>query len=118
LSDTADAEDHIARHCKEAWQPGDVAHFEYHCNESADSAHAEWWYRSHQQVTVLGEADHDGWPGSTFIERSNAGQPKVYDIRWSDGFEGAVFEDELLTSPAGFERPAPPAPPATTTPDN
>lgn len=98
-------------HWREAWQPGETAWFEYHCNESPDSAHAEWWYRSQEQVTVLGEADHDGWEGSTFADRAEAAQPKVYKIRWADGFEGDVFEDELLTSPAGFERPAPPARP-------
>ena len=107
-TDTAAAIKHIATFCNEAWQPGDTAWFEYHCNESPDSADAEVWYRSHQQITVLGEADHDGWPGSTFIERSEAGQPKVYRVRWADGFEYSVFEDELVNDRAAFERPDPP----------
>lgn len=95
-------------HWREHWQPDTRAWFEYHCNESHDSEHAEWWYRSHQQVTVLGEAPHDGWPGSSFEERVEAGQPKLYNIRWDDGFEGAAFEDELLNSTSGYERPDPP----------
>jgi len=92
---------------REQWLPGDEAYFEYHCTEAHESAHAEWWYRSHQKIIVLGETDHDGWPGSTFRERAEASQPKVYSVRWPDGFEGAVFEDELLTSPSGYSRPEP-----------
>lgn len=107
-AETAAAIAFIAAHCKEAWQAGDVAFFEYHCNESHDSAHAAWWYRSHQTVTVLGESDHDGEDGSTWMERAEDGTPKCYEVRWADGFEGAVFEDELLTSTAGWERPCPP----------
>lgn len=92
------------------WEAGDTAHFEYRCNESHDSAHAEWWYRSHQQVLVLGETDHDGH-GMTLAERTEAGQPVCYEVRWTDGFEGTVTEDELLTDPAGFLRPNPPSNP-------
>lgn len=97
----------IATYCKESWQAGERAWFEYHCNEAHDSDHAEWWYRSHQQVTVVGDADHDGHWG-TMLERADGGTPKLYNVRWDDGFEGAVFEDELLTDPAAFERPEPP----------
>jgi hypothetical protein len=105
---TRDAIDWIATHHKEAWLPGESAWFEYHCNESPDSVDAPAWYRSHQQVTVLGEADNDGWKGSTFIQRSHAATPKVYNVRFADGLEWAVFEDELLNSTEGYERPDPP----------
>lgn len=110
IAEHDDAVAYIAEHCREHWEPGSTAWFEYHCTEAHDSADAELWYRSHQQVTVLHEGDHDGWPGSTFIERGEAGQPKVYRIRFADGYEHAAIEDELLTSTAGFDRPAPPAP--------
>ena len=99
----------------ESWRPGDKAHFEYHCYESPDSADAPIWYRSHQCVTVLAEEDSDGGWG-TFEERRDAGTPKCYRVRFKDGLEWSVFEDELLTSPDGFVRPDPPGAPADPTP--
>lgn len=99
---------------RESWQPGDRAFFEYHCNQAHDSAHAQWWYRSHQPVTVLEEisapedyTDEDGTVYN-FLDRGEAGAPRCYRVRWDDGAEGTVFEDELLTSsrhkyPQGFE---------------
>jgi hypothetical protein len=92
----------------EHWEPGSSAWFEYHCNESDESPDAPAWHRSHQQVTVLAEGEHDGWPGSTYDERVDAGQPKVYSVRFPDGLEWTAFEDELLTDPADFDRPDPP----------
>lgn len=92
---------------REDWLPGSRASFEYHCNESHDSAHAQWWYRSHQRVTVLGVAECDGLWG-TMAERAEAGTPKCYVVRWADGFEATVFEDELLVDRRGFCRPDPP----------
>ena len=94
---------------REQWEVGESAWFEYHCWESLESADAELWLRSHQRVVVVGEAEHDGWPGSTREERTEAGQPKVYTVHFADGFEGDATEDELMTSRAAFERPAPPA---------
>lgn len=105
--DTPAAIEYIATYCKEAWQPGEIAWFEYHCWESPDSGDAEIWYRSHQQVTILHEGDHDGWSGSSFIQRGHAGTPKTYRVRWLDGYEDDVFEDELLTDAAAFARPDP-----------
>ena len=74
--------------------------FEYHCWESPESCDAEAWYRSHQKVRVIGrgEDDHDQYPGEV----------KVYKIRFEDGLEYDVFEDELMDSPQEFYRPAPP----------
>lgn len=99
--------DHLA-FWREQWSPGDQAWFEYHCLESPESGDAPAWYHSHQLVTVLGEGDHDGF--GTFADRSEAGQPKVYNVRFDDGLEWSVFEDELLTDPAGYERPDPERP--------
>lgn len=95
-------------HWREQWGEGERAWFEYHCDESPDSDHAEWWYRSHQEVTILEEAASDGWDISSYEERQEAGTPKVYTVLWEDGFSGDVFEDELLLTPAGFDRPDPP----------
>jgi hypothetical protein len=63
---------------RERWQSGERAFFEYHCNQAHDSEHAQWWYRSHQPVTILGlttEEPDDDW---TFEDRSEAGEPNVY----------------------------------------
>lgn len=118
---------------KERWQPGETAWFEYHCNESHDSAHAEWWYRSHQQVTVVSGPTFDDQPVDTdpawdFAARAESGNPNCYIVRFADGFSEAaapdcaglgdsastegvtVFEDELVTDPKFFVRPNPPAP--------
>jgi uncharacterized protein (DUF1810 family) len=88
---------------RERWQPGDRAFFEYHCNQAHDSAHAQWWYRSHQPVTVVGIVHESPTPddgGSwTFLDRGEEGSPHIYRVRWDDGSEGDVFEDELLTAP-------------------
>lgn len=78
---------------KEIW-------YEYHCFESPFSADAELWYRSHQKVKVLsrGIDDHDEFPE----------EQKVYDVEFSDGYKGTVFDDELMYSPDEFYRPDPP----------
>ena len=93
---------------REAWAVGEQAWFEYHCWESPESGDAEVWFHSHQVATVLAEGEHDGWEGSTFAERAEAGQPKVYVVLFTDGLEWDVFEDELTTDPSGFVRPDPP----------
>ena len=92
---------------REHWNPGERAWFEYHCNESHASAHAEVWYRSHQRVSVL-EMNEAG-EGETALDRGENGCPRCYRVRWDDGFEFDVFEDELTTSRADFHRHAPPA---------
>lgn len=98
---------------REHWNPGEEAFFEYHCWESHESADAELWYRSHQKVTVLGPAeDWEGWDdsGMTFNERCEAGHARGYQVRFEDGFEYEVFEDELMEDRSGFHRPDPPEP--------
>jgi uncharacterized protein YgiM (DUF1202 family) len=88
---------------KDQWQPGETAHFEYHCLQSPESSDAEAWYRSHQPVTVLHEEDTDGRDfGGTLLERSEEGLPKSYKVRFPDGHEHSAFEDELLTDPKFF----------------
>lgn len=83
--------------------------FEYHCNESHDSAHAELWYRSQVEVTVLCiENMGPEHRNSTRRSRGENGIPLVYKIRFADGFEHTAFEDELLSSPAHYCRPNPP----------
>lgn len=99
------------RFLREHWEDKSRPWFEYHCWEDPKSSDAELWYRSHQRVTVTREAKHDGWPGSTMAERFGAAQHKTYEILFDDGFRGTANEDELLTDPRGFTRPAPPAPP-------
>ena len=86
-------------------QPGKYW-YEYHCYEGHDSSDAELWYHSHQKVNVLSLVEQ-GF-GDTPEERGNNGQPAVYNVRFSDGFTGDAFEDEILDSPSEFTRPDPP----------
>jgi len=73
--------------------------FEYHCNESHSSCDAELWYHSHKKVKVLerGDDEHDEYPE----------EPKIYKVRFEDGWEYHVFEDELMDTPKEFYRPDP-----------
>jgi hypothetical protein len=96
---------YIAAH-RETWPPGTTAWFEYHCWESPASGDAALWFRSHQQVTVLGR-DEDENMGATMLDRADAGCPNVYIIRFADGHEGGAVEDELLNGPEFFFRPGP-----------
>jgi hypothetical protein len=88
--------------------PGDELFFEYHCNESHDSAHAQWWYRSHQKVKVIGLAPNDGMDTPSLKERGDGGVPINYVVRWPDGFVGEVAEDELMNRKKDFYQPDPP----------
>ena len=68
--------------------------FEYHCYEGEDSADAIAWHHTHQQVTVLSkQKDVD-------IETGN-----MYRVRFNDGIEWDVFNDELVKSIDEFYRP-------------
>jgi hypothetical protein len=69
-------------------------YFEYHCYEGEDSGDAELWHHTHQQVEVISKAKYqDGEIGY------------MYKVRFDDGFENEVFEDELVKSPEEFYRP-------------
>jgi len=77
--------------------------FEYHCFESPKSCDAELWYRTHNKVLVLSIVELGC--GDTKLERLLEGCPRVYRVVFEDGFEYAVFEDELMESKEEFERP-------------
>lgn len=91
----------------ETWKPGDQPWFEYHCFESDESADAPAWYRSHQKVTVLSMDENDS-AGMTRAERDEAGMPFTYTVRFKDGLEWDVFEDELSETQEPWCRPDPP----------
>ena len=99
-------------HHKEEWKLGETAWFEYHCWESHDSGDAEVWYRSHQQATIIGlpepGTDAYGLPGADYAERQEEAFTRFYTVRFADGLEWDVFEDELTTEPGDFYRPDPP----------
>lgn len=95
------------------YEPDAVLWFEYHCNESHDSPDAPVWYRSHQQVTVLALNAYDDTPAlldelPTLVERGEAGEVLTYRVRFADGLEWDVFEDELDTTKENWCRPDPP----------
>lgn len=85
--------------------------FEYHCNESHTSDDAKLWYRSHQQVVVTRVADVDPVAYTTLTERCDCACQLLYKVTFDDGFEGTVFEDELMISQRQFCRPNPPTDP-------
>ena len=84
--------------------------FEYRCEESHKSSDAQVWYRSHQQCIVLGFARCDPPFFTGFVERGEAGTCLVYRVRFDDGLEWDVFEDELMVDRKHFDRPDPPEP--------
>lgn len=96
---------------KEHWESGETAWFEYHCLEAMKSNDWDLWLRSHSEVEVLGESDWEEEFGQdkTIQERAEAGMPKMYEVRFSDGHIGHVFEDELFTSPKHWNRDDPPS---------
>ena len=78
--------------------------FEYHCYESPNSVDAQIWSRSHQQVKVINVSE---WSHNNLEDRVEDASPRVYKIRFEDGFECDAFEDELMTSQKEFYRPNP-----------
>ena len=102
----------------DVYQPGRYW-FEYHCFESPESGDAEAWYRSHQQVDLLGLAEGGtNDPGNRFAgagQRAEWCTPLVYRARFDDGLEWDLCEDEIMPGgPETFSRPDPPPPPGTT----
>ena len=69
--------------------------FEYHCYEGEDTSDAELWHHTHQQVTVLNKIND--------IDEADVG--RMYRVRFQDGFEYDVCDDELVSSPSEFGRP-------------
>lgn len=71
--------------------------FEYHCYEGEDSGDAELWHRTHQQIVIVHKCGRDE------VDELDVG--RMYHIRFADGYEYECFDDELVRSPAEFERP-------------
>jgi len=65
--------------------------FEYHCWESENSVDIKLWRHTHQPVAVLYQLDNP--------------DQVMYRVRFGDGLEYDVFEDELVNSPTEYERP-------------
>lgn len=99
-----------ADHLQE-WEKGDRPWFEYHCLESDESCDADVWRRSHQQVEVLEiPTNQEAAAQSAELtpqERIAEGIPRMYRVRWDDGFVYDVFEDELGATEGFFTRPEP-----------
>ena len=77
--------------------------FEYHCFESPLSVDAEIWYHTHQIVNVISISENGG--GEDMNDRLRNGEPRVYKIKFKDGFTCDAFEDELLNSQKEYSRP-------------
>ena len=71
--------------------------FEYHCHEGEDSGDAKLWHHTHQQVKVVKRLPSDE------VDEYEVG--KMYLVRFADGFEWSVFDDELVKNPNEFYRP-------------
>lgn len=69
--------------------------FEYHCYEGEDSSDAELWHHTHQQVAVLNKL--------TDCDEEDRG--RMYRVKFNDGFEYDIFNDELMHNPSEFYRP-------------
>ncbi len=69
-------------------------YFEYRCYEGEDSADAELWHPTHQQVTVLRK-----------LGPEEAEEVGMYHVPFPDGYGYDVFHDELLEGPWDYERP-------------
>lgn len=67
-------------------------YFEYHCYEGEDSGDAELWRHTHQQVEVLNKIP-------------DCDESRMYSVRFNDGFEYDVFDDELMKTPKEYFRP-------------
>ena len=80
--------------------------FEYHCNEGEDSRDYPMYLHSHQKCIILSIAEKG--IGETEIERLENACQRVYHVKFKDGFEWSVFEDEILDSPKEYQRPDPP----------
>lgn len=90
---------------KDCWNPGDIAHFEYHCSRTPESGDFYLWKRTQRPVTVEGIADgSEDFTAElpTANERIDEGVPLVYKIKFEDGTHGTAFEDELLNHPKFF----------------
>lgn len=91
-------------------KPGKVYWFEYRCWESDQSADADLWYHSHQEVKVL-KMEEPGH-GQDEDDRALNSCPAAFKIKFlSDGFTHTGMEDELLESQEEYINQDPPLPP-------
>ena len=70
--------------------------FEYHCWENEESSDAEAWHHTHQRVQVLEKIQDANDEGCEI---------SMYRVRFPDGVEWDVFDDELVSDPSEFYRP-------------
>jgi hypothetical protein len=70
------------------WQPGEIAHFEYHLTHPGRSDY-RLWSRTQQPVTVLGPGSHPH-------------NDRTFRVRFRDGHEGIAAADELVDHPGHF----------------
>lgn len=85
---------------------GERAVFIYQCEESEESSDVELWFRTVRPVVVIRRL-HDG------EEVNEADVGRMYMVRFDDGFEADVLEDELVArtnviSPTEVRRTNPP----------
>ena len=85
---------------------GQTYWFEYHCLEDKASQDSELWALSHQQVDVVSLVERGN--GNNEQERASDGCPAVFRVRFHNGTEKDVFEDELMETKEQFYRPDPP----------
>lgn len=71
--------------------------FEYHCWEDERSNDAKLWHHTHQTVKVTMRTQHGHIDSPT---------PTMYHIRFADGFEAEVWDDELVGSATDYQRPS------------
>lgn len=105
---------------RDMWNPGDQAHFEYHCHRGHDSEDYPLWYRSHQPVTIMNRHETDldpylrgekAWRDDEFggpfphtpEMRMDYGMPFAYQVKFPDHHQGTVMEEELYTHPRYFD---------------
>jgi hypothetical protein len=101
---------------KDKWEIGESAFFEYHCFRSHNSQDALLWYHDHQPVEVIahcGELPYEEYASNpeidTLRKRIDAGIPYCYRVKFQDGLEYTVMEDELYTSEEDYDLTLPQA---------
>jgi hypothetical protein len=72
---------------KPEFKRGQKARFMYKCFESPESCDAELWCHTNQLVIIIRELSNKE------IDRRDIG--RMYRVKFSDGFEYDVFEEEL-----------------------
>jgi hypothetical protein len=79
---------------------GQTLWFEYRFFDSLKSYNPELWFRSHQQVKVV-SIEEPGL-GKTMADRIENRALRSYKVKFDDGYEHQVSEEELLYSKKDF----------------